>query len=229
MKPRTFQMLDCGGVRLRTVVEGTGPLCVLVHGWPESWYSWRHQIDPLVAAGYRVAVPDVRGYGGSDKPEAIEAYDMISLTDDVVGLIDALGEQQATATLAGTMAMPSSATGLAIGVIYSVWNFGSCVGMAVGGLIFEEADKRTLNAALLREDITLSAQDQELVRSVLSDPSQAQQILGKLTPGLEAKIQPIFKDAFMAGYSGAMWYLLITCAVGAVLVPLIARRGRREA
>lgn len=139
------------------------------------------------------------------------------------------GLQQATATLAGTMALPSSATGLAIGVLYSVWNVGSCLGMAVGGLIFEEADKRTLNAALLRENITLSAKDQELVRSVLSDPSQAQQILGKLTPGLESKILPIFKDSFMAGYSGAMWYLLVTCAIGAVLVPLIARRGRREA
>jgi pimeloyl-ACP methyl ester carboxylesterase len=95
MTQPTFQMLDCGEVRLRTVVEGEGPLCVLVHGWPESWYSWRHQIDALVAAGYRVAAPDVRGYGGSDKPEAIEAYDMVSLTDDVVGLIDALGEKQA--------------------------------------------------------------------------------------------------------------------------------------
>jgi pimeloyl-ACP methyl ester carboxylesterase len=95
MKEPTFQMLDCGKVRLRTVVEGTGPLCVLVHGWPESWHSWRHQIDALVAAGHRVAVPDVRGYGGSDKPEAIEAYDMVSLTDDVIGLIDARGEQHA--------------------------------------------------------------------------------------------------------------------------------------
>lgn len=139
------------------------------------------------------------------------------------------GLQQATATLAGTMALPSSAAGLAIGVLYSIWNFGSCVGMAVGGLIFEETDRRTLNAALLRENITLSAKDQELVRSVLSDPSQAQQILGKLTPGLEAKILPIFKDAFMAGYSGAMWYLLITCAIGAILVPLIARRDKHDA
>ena len=95
MKQRAFQMLDSNGIRLRTVVEGQGPLCVLVHGWPESWYSWRHQIDPLIAAGYRVAVPDVRGYGGSDKPAALEAYDMVSLTDDVVGLIDALGERQA--------------------------------------------------------------------------------------------------------------------------------------
>ena len=95
MKQHAFQMIETNGIRLRTVVEGSGPLCVLVHGWPESWYSWRHQIDALVAAGYRVAAPDVRGYGGSDKPHAIEAYDMISITDDVVGLIDALGEQQA--------------------------------------------------------------------------------------------------------------------------------------
>jgi pimeloyl-ACP methyl ester carboxylesterase len=83
-------MVETRGVRLRVMVEGRGPLCVLVHGWPESWYSWRHQIDPLVAAGYRVAALDVRGYGGSDKPLAIEAYDLIELSDDVLGVIDAL-------------------------------------------------------------------------------------------------------------------------------------------
>jgi pimeloyl-ACP methyl ester carboxylesterase len=83
-------MLETRGVRLRVMVEGQGPLVVLVHGWPESWYSWRHQISPLAAAGYRVAAMDVRGYGGSDKPEPIEAYDMIELTDDVLGVIDAL-------------------------------------------------------------------------------------------------------------------------------------------
>ncbi|MGD8859130.1 MAG: alpha/beta hydrolase [Myxococcales bacterium] len=93
-KPK-FQMIDTGAITQRVVVKGEGPLVVLVHGWPESWYSWRHQIEPLEAAGYRVAVPDVRGYGGSDKPEAIEAYDLTSLTDDVAGLIDALGEEQA--------------------------------------------------------------------------------------------------------------------------------------
>jgi pimeloyl-ACP methyl ester carboxylesterase len=49
------------------------PLVILIHGFPESWYSWRHQIPALAAAGYRVAAPDVRGYGGSDKPFAIEA------------------------------------------------------------------------------------------------------------------------------------------------------------
>lgn len=95
MKNRSFQHIETNGIRVRAVVEGSGPLCVLVHGWPESWYSWRHQIDPLVAAGYRVCVPDVRGYGGSDKPEPIEAYDMVHMTDDVCGLIEALGERQA--------------------------------------------------------------------------------------------------------------------------------------
>jgi pimeloyl-ACP methyl ester carboxylesterase len=95
MKARDFRLLKSNGITLRAVVEGEGPLCILVHGWPESWYSWRHQIDPLVSQGYRVCVPDVRGYGGSDKPQAIEAYDMQSMAGDVVGLIDALGAEQA--------------------------------------------------------------------------------------------------------------------------------------
>jgi pimeloyl-ACP methyl ester carboxylesterase len=95
MQPPKFRHIETNGIRLRVVLEGSGPLCVLVHGWPESWYSWRHQIAPLVAAGYRVCVPDVRGYGGSDKPAEIEAYDMVRMTDDVLGLIDALGESTA--------------------------------------------------------------------------------------------------------------------------------------
>ena len=61
-------MIATNGVRLRTVVEGDGPLVVLLHGWPQCWYLWRHQIDPLKKAGYRVAVPDQRGVGGSDCP-----------------------------------------------------------------------------------------------------------------------------------------------------------------
>jgi pimeloyl-ACP methyl ester carboxylesterase len=90
-----FEFIDTNGVRLRCVVEGAGPLVIMVHGWPESWYSWRHQIGPLRTAGYRVVVPDVRGYGGSDAPMAIEAYDMESLVGDVLGLIDHFGERKA--------------------------------------------------------------------------------------------------------------------------------------
>ena len=101
MKQRTFKTVERGGIRLRCMVEGAGPLCVLVHGWPEAWYSWRHLIDPLVGAGYRVAAMDVRGYGGSDKPHAIEAYDMIEMTDDVIGVIDGLAGPNAQAILIG--------------------------------------------------------------------------------------------------------------------------------
>jgi pimeloyl-ACP methyl ester carboxylesterase len=92
---RQFERITTNGVRLRCVVEGGGPLAILVHGWPESWYSWRHQIDPLKQAGYRVVVPDVRGYGGSDKPEPVEAYDMQSLIGDILGLIDHFAEERA--------------------------------------------------------------------------------------------------------------------------------------
>jgi pimeloyl-ACP methyl ester carboxylesterase len=69
-------------------------LVVLLHGFPQSWYLWRHQIDPLVDAGFQVAVPDQRGYGGSDRPEPIEAYNIVELTNDVAGLASALGHEQ---------------------------------------------------------------------------------------------------------------------------------------
>ncbi len=90
---RNFRMIETNGVRLRVVVEGSGPLMILLHGWPQCWYLWRHQIDPLVAAGYQVAVPDQRGYGGSDAPASVEDYDIIQLCKDVVGIADALGHR----------------------------------------------------------------------------------------------------------------------------------------
>lgn len=85
-----FRHVETNGIRLRVAVAGEGPLVVLVHGFPESWYSWRHQIRALSAAGYRVAAPDVRGYGGSDRPDPIEAYDMQNMTADIAGLAEAL-------------------------------------------------------------------------------------------------------------------------------------------
>ena len=74
MPARQFQQLATNGSRLRTVVEGHGPLVLLLQGFPQGWYLWRHQIDPLVKVGFQVAVPDQRGHSGSDRPEAIEAY-----------------------------------------------------------------------------------------------------------------------------------------------------------
>jgi pimeloyl-ACP methyl ester carboxylesterase len=91
---RHEEYLTTNGVTLRTIVEGDGPLVILLHGFPRCWYLWRHQIDPLKAAGFRVAVPDQRGYGASSCPERIEDYNILDLTADIVGLADALGEDQ---------------------------------------------------------------------------------------------------------------------------------------
>src|ERR1044071_3524772 len=88
-------VVESNGSRLRVALAGSGPLVVLVHGWPESWYSWRHQVPALAEAGYRVAAPDVRGYGGSDKPLAIEAYSIKDICADIGGLIAALGAERA--------------------------------------------------------------------------------------------------------------------------------------
>jgi pimeloyl-ACP methyl ester carboxylesterase len=74
---------------------GEGPLVVLCHGFPELSYSWRHQLPALAAAGYRAVAPDQRGYGGTTAPAAVEDYDIVHLTDDLAGLLDALGEEHA--------------------------------------------------------------------------------------------------------------------------------------
>jgi pimeloyl-ACP methyl ester carboxylesterase len=74
---------------------GEGPLVVLCHGFPESWYSWRHQLAALAEAGFHAVAPDMRGYGGTDRPEAIDQYTLLHLIGDMVGLLDALGAEQA--------------------------------------------------------------------------------------------------------------------------------------
>src|SRR4051812_43732801 len=91
----TTRTLDTGGARLHLTEAGTGPLVVLAHGFPDLSYSWRHQIEPLVAAGYRVIAPDQRGYGRSSAPDAVEDYDIHALTGDLVAILDDAGEDQA--------------------------------------------------------------------------------------------------------------------------------------
>jgi pimeloyl-ACP methyl ester carboxylesterase len=85
-----LRMVDAGEVRLRVAVEGTGPLVLMVHGFPESWYSWRHQLGPIAEAGFTAAAIDVRGYGGSDKPPAVADYAMQHMVADVAGAIETL-------------------------------------------------------------------------------------------------------------------------------------------
>src|SRR5437588_438325 len=93
MSERRVELGD--GIELHVVEAGEGPLVVLCHGFPELAFSWRHQIPALAGAGYRVAAPDMRGFGQSSAPAEVEAYDVVSLCGDMTGLLDALGEDKA--------------------------------------------------------------------------------------------------------------------------------------
>jgi pimeloyl-ACP methyl ester carboxylesterase len=88
--------VDVGGLRLHCVEAGTGPLVVLLHGFPEFWYAWRHQLPALANAGYRVVAPDLPGYNTSDKPPRMRDYRPRVLAQDVANLIVALGASSAT-------------------------------------------------------------------------------------------------------------------------------------
>ncbi len=83
------------GIKLNVAEQGEGPLVLMLHGFPESWYSWRHQFAPLAAAGFHAVAPDMRGYGGSDKPHEISAYNQVEVVADIIGLIPALGAETA--------------------------------------------------------------------------------------------------------------------------------------
>ncbi|WP_213271170.1 alpha/beta hydrolase [Hyphomonas sp.] len=85
-----FRVIDAGEARIRVAIEGSGPLALMVHGFPESWYSWRHQIGPVAAAGFTAAAMDVRGYGGSSKFPAVADFRMEALVGDILGVGKAL-------------------------------------------------------------------------------------------------------------------------------------------
>jgi pimeloyl-ACP methyl ester carboxylesterase len=91
----THRMIETNGIRLHVAEQGEGPLVILCHGFPECWYSWRHQLRALAKAGFRAVAPDLRGYGQSDRPEEVEKYTILHDIGDIVGLVDALGAQQA--------------------------------------------------------------------------------------------------------------------------------------
>ena len=91
----TQRRIRTNGIELNIAEAGEGPLVLLLHGFPESWYSWRHQFAPLAAAGYHVVAPDMRGSGKSDRPHEIEAYNQVEVVNAVLGLGSALGYEQA--------------------------------------------------------------------------------------------------------------------------------------
>jgi pimeloyl-ACP methyl ester carboxylesterase len=91
----SHRFIETNGIRMHIAEQGKGLLVLLCHGFPENWYSWRHQLPVLAAAGYHVVAPDQRGYGQTDHPNPIEAYTVLHLVGDMVGLLDGLGEEQA--------------------------------------------------------------------------------------------------------------------------------------
>jgi len=91
----THRMIETNGIRLHVAEQGEGPLVILCHGFPECWYSWRHQLPALAKAGFRAVAPDLRGYGRSDRPEDVEKFTILHDIGDIVGLVDALGAKQA--------------------------------------------------------------------------------------------------------------------------------------
>jgi pimeloyl-ACP methyl ester carboxylesterase len=95
MKDISHRFIETNNIRMHIAEKGKGPLVVMCHGFPELWYTWRHQLLALAKAGFRAVALDQRGYGQTDRPEPIEAYHILHLVGDIVGLIKALGEEKA--------------------------------------------------------------------------------------------------------------------------------------
>ena len=92
----SFRFIESNGIRMRIAEAGeSGPLMLFAHGWPESWYNWRHQLSFFAEAGFRVVAPDMRGYGETEAPLEIDDYDISNLVGDMIGILDALGEDKA--------------------------------------------------------------------------------------------------------------------------------------
>jgi pimeloyl-ACP methyl ester carboxylesterase len=95
MTELSHRTVEANGIRIHLAEQGRGPLVLLCHGFPELWYSWRHQLPALAEAGFRAVAPDMRGYGGTDAPAEIDQYTLFHIVGDMVGLLDALGEERA--------------------------------------------------------------------------------------------------------------------------------------
>jgi pimeloyl-ACP methyl ester carboxylesterase len=87
--------LPVNGIQMHVVEQGSGPLVVMCHGWPELWYSWRHQLAAISQAGFRAVAPDMRGFGRTEAPQDKDSYTILHTVGDVLGLVSALGESKA--------------------------------------------------------------------------------------------------------------------------------------
>src|SRR4029434_1065777 len=90
MTSAKHRTVETNGIRMHVAEQGAGPLVVLCHGFPESWYSWRHQLPALAEAGFHAVAPDMRGYGQTDRPDEIEKYTLLHIVGHMVVRLDAL-------------------------------------------------------------------------------------------------------------------------------------------
>src|ERR1700693_5228545 len=95
MTETMHRTVETNGIRMHIAEQGRGPLVVLCHGFPESWYAWSHQLRAVAEAVFHAVAPDMRGYGRTERPAEIEKYTLFHLVGDMVGLLDALGAEQA--------------------------------------------------------------------------------------------------------------------------------------
>ena len=95
MSEPAHRIVDTNCIRMHVAEQGVGPAVLLCHGFPELWYSWRHQLAALAAAGFHAVAPDMRGYGQTDAPPEIERYTLLHHVGDMIGLLDALGIERA--------------------------------------------------------------------------------------------------------------------------------------
>ena len=95
MSAPVHRIVDTNGIRMHIAEQGAGPAVLLCHGFPELWYSWRHQLAALAAAGFHAIAPDMRGYGQTDAPPEVDRYTLLHHLGDVLGLLDALGLERA--------------------------------------------------------------------------------------------------------------------------------------
>ncbi|MCB0166601.1 MAG: alpha/beta hydrolase [Anaerolineae bacterium] len=90
----THRNIQTNGISMHIAEAGHGHPVILIHGFPELWYTWRHQLPALAQAGYHAVAPDLRGYGATERPDATQSYSTLTMAADIVGLLDALGAEK---------------------------------------------------------------------------------------------------------------------------------------
>jgi len=108
MSAIAHRLLDVPAGRIHVAEQGSGPLVLLVHGFPECWYSWRHQLPAIAEAGFHAVAVDARGYGRSSKPLALDAYRLLDLAEDIAGVITALGADAAVVAMPEPQSWPTT-------------------------------------------------------------------------------------------------------------------------